>query len=347
MAYIKIGPTGDKFQSRRLNINLPNKAAAASVPEELLRGVLFNLMLTGFLIEIPQVDYDNIKIDNRTFQNVPFQSRGVYEDPIIEPVINILPEPPNNPQIGDRYLVYPIGTNAWSDAQDHIAEFTGVGWTYYKPEKGWSVPIYELGLSTTYTGTYPSGKWSLGITQQTEPENVFDDDDPNNPDGVSSVELDQLRERLSQEEVTRSTNDQNLQNQINNLSNALNNLPNDGSPSGPVTASNVGIQDIGGYFTGTNVEQALQELAQTTGGLLTTVITVTASSGITRTILWDSDMVVKHGIIPTMVRAMILVPGTTNTYREMNQIDYIYSVAGFLESIVVTVNNFAARIEIK
>lgn len=360
MAYIKLGPIGDQLISRKYNINLPDKKAAAEVPDEILAGPLINFMLTGFIVRITKIEYDNIKIDSRTYQNVPLSNRGVFGENTIEPVITIATQPPlSTPSIGDRYIVFPMGEGPWENFKNQILEYTKDGWVNITPKNKWSVPILAYGISTQYNGTYPSGKWTLE-----EPKKVEDLDidlpimgDPDDPTFEEWATVDYVDQEVNKESKKRSDGDAALQAQITALQTAIQNLPTGGDggggPSGPVPASSVSIVDAGDYFVSTNVEGALQELAQqgagSGGSVKLTIIDIPPMGGAKQTITWDPSLIAKHGSIPVSVTAMIKLPGGSG-YRgvSLSQVDYFFNPSGnTLASIQVTFNDLAGKIIIR
>src|SRR5690606_14373932 len=78
MAYIKLGPIGDYFASNRLGIYL-NTQNASQVSDAILYTRLSNFLLTGFIVEIEKFEYDNIKIEQRTFNNLPLVVVPIHE----------------------------------------------------------------------------------------------------------------------------------------------------------------------------------------------------------------------------------------------------------------------------
>lgn len=54
-------------------------------------------------------------------------------------VIDRTATPPASPSTGDRYLVAPSATGAWSGQDNDIAEWGGSAWTFTTPSEGWIV----------------------------------------------------------------------------------------------------------------------------------------------------------------------------------------------------------------
>lgn len=250
MAYIKLGPLGDYFGSSRIGLYL-NEYNAAEVDDNLLHTRLKNFLLTGFIIIIDKFEYDNIKIDQRTYGNLPLQVVGVHTPLIIEPIESVLNEPPLNPIEGQRHLVWPAGTGLWSGRRDTIAEFDGDKWIFHTPKDGWTVPVYALGISMHYIGHYPSGYWDITEERIIELETIIigpPEDPTANPNDWATRPW--VLDRIGDEADARAAYDQYLLGLIMAIQTTIN-TPN---------ASQIPVEDVNNYFTGTNVELVLQEL---------------------------------------------------------------------------------------
>lgn len=216
MVYIKLGPTADKFVSKKYNINLPNQNSAAQLPEELVKGVLYPFLLSGFFVQITKLEYDNIRLDNRTFGNLPISTRGVYEEPTIEPVLDLQEDSPvTTPSIGDRYVVFPKGTGEWSGHDFRIMEYTPLAtWKPINPKNGWSVPVINKGISITYSGSYPSGRWSIEIPEEEETYELILPELPSEP---TSINERWVLSEINKEAEIRAEVDKLINNDINAL----------------------------------------------------------------------------------------------------------------------------------
>lgn len=74
-----------------------------------------------------------------------------------------LTTPPASPQIGDRYIVATGGAGAWQGQDGKVALWTGSGWLFATPQKGWSARDLSEGTMAVFDGTL----WSI-------PEGGFD-----------------------------------------------------------------------------------------------------------------------------------------------------------------------------
>lgn len=178
MAYIKLGPNGDYFNSNKLGITLV-EGNAAYVTDEVLYSTLYNFLLTGFFILIEKHEFDNIKVDRRAIRSIPLQYVGVNQHEYQEPVIDFINNPPEGASPGDRYIVGREPTGVWQGYRNTIVEYRDDAWQQIIPKEGLIIPIYNLGISTTYKGTNPSGDWDIsddrlsslrGITNQSTPQ---------------------------------------------------------------------------------------------------------------------------------------------------------------------------------
>lgn len=62
-----------------------------------------------------------------------------------DPVINRTATPPGSPTTGDRYIVAPSGTGAWSGHDNDIATWGGSSWSFTTPSPGWVAMVTTLG----------------------------------------------------------------------------------------------------------------------------------------------------------------------------------------------------------
>lgn len=249
MAYIRLG-SGDYFGSSRIGLYLtPHNAA--HVDDNLLQTRLYNFLMTGFIIQIEEHEYNNLKINQKTFGNFPLQVVGVHTPLIIEPVESVLEEPPLNPIQFQRHIIWPRGKGQWVGRGNLIAEFVDGDWTYHTPKDGWTVPVYALGISFQYTGHYPSGTWNISRERVIELIDIIEA--PNDPETEEIWATEEwVTEVVRAERDARVAYEQYLLSLIQSiqLSQAY---PN---------ASQVPISDTGENFEGNNVELALAELAQ-------------------------------------------------------------------------------------
>lgn len=167
VTYIKLGPLGDAFTSKELGIFL-TPGAVYEINDDLVSTRLKSFFLTGFLVRITQVEYDNLKLNNSNARNIPLVTIDLAETSYQEPVETVLNVPPVNPIKNRRYLIWDKPLGSWETYENCIAWFTGIEWNFIIPTKGMTVPIYSLGISAKYTGTYPSGKWVIGDENTTE-----------------------------------------------------------------------------------------------------------------------------------------------------------------------------------
>lgn len=236
--YIKLGPIGDLFNSSELGLSL-SAGNAAEVDETLLSGRLVNFIRTGFVVEISKVEYDNIKLVNNKARNIPLVSIPVTQTPIVDPIESVENLPPNLIP-NKRYLVGGNINGPWNGFKDYITYFDGTTWQYIKPLDGMILPVWSLGISLHYKGTYPSGAWDI-------PASVLSGITIN--DGNLTAE-DYALSLVEAEAALRAGADQALQEQIDAFT----------TISLPIPAGSVNIADPGNYYTGTNVELALQEI---------------------------------------------------------------------------------------
>lgn len=252
MAYIKLGPIGNYFGSSRLGIYL-SEGNAAQVDDNLLNSTLAKFLLTGFFVTIDKHEFENIKIDRRALRGIPLQFVGVNPVTIIEPVYDYLDQPPVETS-GDRFIVGPNPTGLWSGLAGMIVQWSGddESWKVITPKDGWIIPIINLGVSTTYKGTYPSGKWDLTQKRIRQLRESFNQTNPSpteeNPNATRAWTLEQIGIETQQ----RIEADNELKALIQEITT---------DPSNATPASRVTILDEGDYFQATNVEMALQELA--------------------------------------------------------------------------------------
>lgn len=255
MSYIKLGPIGDYFGSSRLGLYL-TPGNAAQIDDGILYSTLSKFLLTGFFVLIDKHEFENIKIDRRAIRGIPLQFVGVNQPTIIEPVIDYLNSPPADATIGDRYIIGNNPTGVWSNLRGMVVQFTGNDsdnpWQQIRPKEGNIIPIYNLGISTTYTGTYPSGSWNLTDRRINE----------------LKVSFNEILESDSEDDIpwaTRAWVTQQINIEANNridgyvyLLQIIQNIQS--TPQTQNKAVNVSIEDLGNYFQANNVEMALMEL---------------------------------------------------------------------------------------
>lgn len=241
ITYIKLGPIGDAFASKELGLYL-NLNNASEIDVSILNNRLVNFTLTGFLVEISKLEYDNIKLKNQLTSNIPLNSVPIGQPNILEPVESIVGIPPEN-TLNIRYLVGVASPGIFLSKKDYIAQSDGIDWVYTKPLNGMILPVYDIGISVHYTGTYPSGHWDI-------PQDVLDGLGDQTVTG-DNTDWDALNLALQQEIKDRISGDKILQGEIDALIKA--------TPT-KVKASDVSITDTSNYYESTNVEGALKEI---------------------------------------------------------------------------------------
>lgn len=244
LTYIKLGPIGDAFLDDSLGIYL-NKDNAVEVDDSLLKSRLVNFIKTGFLVEIKKIEYDNLKIKFQNARNIPLNVVNLSKSNVLNPVEDIVVNPPISQRFGERYLVGLNGGGQFQGRGDYIAEWTTTGWVFIKPEDGMILPVYSLGISVHYKGTYPSGYWDISGEKITELEIVT-------PGPITNQEY-ALQLFLTEQEA-RILADLGLAKSIQDLLGAIGNIK--------ATALNTTITDIDNNFLSSNVEGALIELYQ-------------------------------------------------------------------------------------
>lgn len=63
-----------------------------------------------------------------------------WQDPVID---KDLTAPPGSPSEGDRYIVGPSATGAWSGHDYEIAEYSESAWEFYSAAAGWRVDVQD------------------------------------------------------------------------------------------------------------------------------------------------------------------------------------------------------------
>lgn len=250
ITYIKLGPIGDAFNSDELGIYL-DKNNSTEIESSILRNRLKSFYLTGFLVEISKVEHDNINLKYNSARNIPLQIIPVTPTPTLEPVEAVLKTPPALISPGNRFLVERGATGAWEGYDDYIATFNGSVWQFTKPMHRYTLPIYNWGVSTKYSGVYPSGRWdysdlqdliNLGTGTIGEGTGTPNPGDDNYALSLFIIERD-----------ARIKRDDELYALIKNIMD---------NPISSIKAIAVSIQDSGGYWNGNNVEIALQEVGE-------------------------------------------------------------------------------------
>jgi hypothetical protein len=234
---IKLGPIGDAFSSAELGLYLV-PGNAAEIDDSIVNSRLINFSLTGFIVQITSLEYNNIKLLNSFTTNVPLNAVPTGQPLFLEPVESIVGTPPDN-SVGKRYLVGLLAPGVFMGYKDYIAQSTGISWNYTKPLNGMSLPVYDLGISVKYTGTYPSGSWSIPNTVLT-----------NLTAGIPTT----VNDDLATEVAARLAADLVLQKEIDTLKNTPISI------SGPTDAAHITIADAGNFYHANQVEAALQEI---------------------------------------------------------------------------------------
>jgi len=87
-----------------------------------------------------------------TQYRIPIEEKFSFQ----RPVLKQQSDPPASPAKGDRYIVAPTGTGAWSGHDKSIAWYTGSAWSFDAPAEGWLV--YDA--YTNYFFAYSGSAWS-------------------------------------------------------------------------------------------------------------------------------------------------------------------------------------------
>ena len=243
--YAKLGQIGTPFNSDILGIYL-SRTNAIEIDEHLVENRLKAFFLTGFLVEITKVEYENIKLNISNARNIPLLIVPLSAQYAIEPVEVILSIPPTAVYKGNRFIIHSNPQGAWEGKKDYIVEFNGVDWTFIKPTNNLEVPIYQWGVSARYVGTYPSGKW---IYDEELVENIQTIIPPDLSSNNFALQLFEAEQRA------RVQGDEALLTLIQNIQNTY----------GDLVAKNIAIEDVGGYYMSNNVELALAEVGITLG----------------------------------------------------------------------------------
>jgi len=100
-------------------------------------------------------DHDGVAVI-RTSDGYRYKTAGVYEFRSV--LSTTITDPPDEPSLGDRYIVPAGATGAWSSHQDDLAVFTPNGWKFQVPAIGQWVLDEEIGGFIAYTET----GWTYG-----------------------------------------------------------------------------------------------------------------------------------------------------------------------------------------
>lgn len=85
---------------------------------------------------------------------------------IIDAAVNLtvadrdLTTPPGSPSDGDRYIVGPSATGAWSGKAGQVAVYID-GWVFLDPQEGWMVFVQDENLQLVYNGSAWVGRYSV------------------------------------------------------------------------------------------------------------------------------------------------------------------------------------------
>lgn len=132
--------------------------------------------------------------------------------------------PPGSPATGDRYLINGVGTGAWASKDNQIAEWNGSAWVFTVPTTGMFVAADD---ETSVVYYYGGASWSAKEWENT----------------------------------TASTGLTKVGSDIRVATDGINDLMIDfGTGTNQVSAVDLPVADVGGYFTTDNVEAALQQL---------------------------------------------------------------------------------------
>jgi len=64
-----------------------------------------------------------------------------------------LNDPPGAPNLGDRYIVAPVGINAWAGHDNDIAEWNGANWDFFSPDEGTAAWVEDEDKTYVFNGT--------------------------------------------------------------------------------------------------------------------------------------------------------------------------------------------------
>lgn len=78
-----------------------------------------------------------------TNYRVPVLEKYAFQPPVLD---KDLTSPPVSPVKGDRYIVGPSATGAWSGKDDYIAWYDGAAWKFDQPFDGWLVWVVDESL---------------------------------------------------------------------------------------------------------------------------------------------------------------------------------------------------------
>jgi len=171
------------------------------------------------------------------------------------------------PATGDRYLINGVGAGVWAGKDNQIAEWNGTGWTYTIPSTG-----MKVGSVANSTGVYQYGgaSWSIKNFESTTASL-----------GAKKVGVDIQADILAAGGLALTGNSMHVNvadfvglgviNNAGNIDLDFSTLFNDAKAikasdlASNLTgkgASILGIEDAGGYYVGSNMEAALQEIGQ-------------------------------------------------------------------------------------
>lgn len=251
MAYIKLGPRGKSFTSKKYNIYL-SPGIATVAKESVIYGDLAKFIITGYFVEITKNEYENLRLNFNNNPTVNSLTKGINTITNVEPVLDIITEAPDNPKSGDRYIIGDKAIGNWLGQDDYIIEYNGFSWDISKPEDGMIVPLINRGIAATYVGTYPSGKWVFNPDDEDYYINeVLGQGDVEDGDQTITINLRTLYQMILQEIEDRGQGD------MENL-NALNTYISQQSRDQAVNI----LVDTNGTYTqlGENVQISLQKL---------------------------------------------------------------------------------------
>lgn len=85
---------------------------------------------------------------------IPVEETFSWQRPIINQTTNT---PPGSPTKGDRYIVGPAPTGAWTGNAKKITWYDGTVWRFDSPSSGWAT--YDLSFSPPKQYTYDGSAW--------------------------------------------------------------------------------------------------------------------------------------------------------------------------------------------
>lgn len=117
------------------HITTSEAAEVAELPNRVNQDVRDTATPTFKNVVIDDAVADNQAVTLKQLNAIDNSSRRKYVEAIES-------TPPIDPFLGSRYIVDVIGTGAWANNANDIAEWNGTSWTFETPEVGWVVYVY-------------------------------------------------------------------------------------------------------------------------------------------------------------------------------------------------------------